>query len=505
MFLKKKKRVLEIINTIYEVIEYINNSGEVEILEDVKNAVSSVLAQIEKEEYDILETINYIKIALNNAENLLIKEKITFDDLNGLIGQISIFEQAFLLQVQVKLNVIFMPYNITMWDSLESIYLACKEDEDCVAKVVPIPYFDISQNPPVMHFDFDKYDKNIDLVNYEDFDLETEEPDIIYVHNIYDDGNTLTSVLPEFYTRNLKKYTDMLVYSPYCVPNFLKQYSDNQHSYTFDLYGANNIDRFVCAGDFVKKEGLKSNIPKEKILNLGTPKFDSLIKHINDDIKYPKEWIEKSEGKRVVLFSTSINYFVLQNDPSQNAITNFCDAICRFSEILQKFKDDDIFVIWRPHPLTRTFISKIHPHFVDWFDNICNKIKGVHNNDRENKDYENVVLDESDSYLPAFKISDAFVMDYTSIMFPYLLLNKKLISLYGPGYFNKVVDIDQYKDKLGFVRVDNVNNFNEITNFKKVDRLNLDFDFLSKFYKNIDGTAGEKIHYAVKNDVLKNR
>ncbi len=503
MFLKKKKRVLETVETICEVIEYINNSGKVEMLEDVKNAISSILEQIEKEDYDILETINYIKIALSNVGNLLAKEEITFDDLNDLIKQVSVFEQSFLIQVQVKLNVVFMPYNITMWDSLESIYLACKDDEDCVARVVPIPYFDISQDPPVRHYDFDKYDKNIDLIKYDEFNLGAEEPDIIYVHNIYDDGNTLTSVLPEFYTRNLKKYTDMLVYSPYCVPNFLKQYSSNKHSYTFDLYGANNVDRFVCAGDFVKKEGLKSNIPDEKILNLGTPKFDSLIQHINDDFDCENEWLLQANGRRIVLFSTSINYF-LTNLGSDNRITNFCDVLCKFSSILQKFKDEDIFVIWRPHPLTRNFIKKVHPHFVDWYDSLVNKINGIGLLPHNLKQYDNVVLDENSSYLPAFKASDALVLDYSSIMFPYLLLNKKLISIYSSSFFEQEIDVNEYKDKLGFVRNDEFEDINEFVNFDKKSEIQIDDKLLSNFYKNLDGSAGEKIHYAVKNDVMKN-
>ena len=41
-----------------------------------------------------------------------------------------------------RLEVVFFPYNASMWDSLASIWKAASEDEDCDAYVVPIPYFE---------------------------------------------------------------------------------------------------------------------------------------------------------------------------------------------------------------------------------------------------------------------------------------------------------------------------------------------------------------------------
>ena len=41
-----------------------------------------------------------------------------------------------------KKEVVFLPYKASMWDSLESVWMAAKEDEDYIARVMPIPYFD---------------------------------------------------------------------------------------------------------------------------------------------------------------------------------------------------------------------------------------------------------------------------------------------------------------------------------------------------------------------------
>ncbi len=505
MYLKKKKRILEIINTIYELLEYIDSSGNVELLPEIETAFNTISSYLEKEDYDIDETKSALNVCENLYRNLVNKkEDIVYEDLNKLFEQVNITEQVFLSQVQVKLNVVFMPYNITMWDSLESIYFACEADKDCDATVVPIPYFDITQDPPIMHCDFDKYDKSLKLVDYKAFDLATQEPDIIYIHNIYDDYNMVTTVLPMFYTENLKKYTDMLVYSPYCIPNFLKPYMEDNHSYTFDSYGAKNVDRFVAAGDFVVEEGKNAGIHMEKILNFGTPKFDSLIKQINVDFEYPEDWIRKSKGKRIVLFSTSLSYFVKQFEANENKVTNISNIIMKFARTIQKFKDEDVFVIWRPHPLTRTLISQNNPEFVAWYDNLCDRITGKRVSYIDQLDYEHVVLDENGSYLPAFKFSDAFLTDYTSIAFSYLMLNKKLIMTHGSGIHERAFDVNKYSEKIGFTEIDGINDFEEYINFKKNDKFELDTELLSMFYKNLDGSSGEKIHKAVKNDVLKN-
>ncbi|MCD8038169.1 MAG: hypothetical protein LUE96_03660 [Lachnospiraceae bacterium] len=44
-----------------------------------------------------------------------------------------------------KKEIVFLPYKASMWDSLESIWLAAKEDDTCETFVIPIPYCD--KNP----------------------------------------------------------------------------------------------------------------------------------------------------------------------------------------------------------------------------------------------------------------------------------------------------------------------------------------------------------------------
>ena len=70
--------------------------------------------------------------------------------------------------------------------------------------------------------------KDVPITRYEDYDLEAHRPDVIYIHNPYDDWNYVTSVHPHFYAKNLRNYTDKLIYIPYFILGEIKP--DNQEA-----------------------------------------------------------------------------------------------------------------------------------------------------------------------------------------------------------------------------------------------------------------------------------
>ena len=55
------------------------------------------------------------------------------------------------------------------------------------------------------------YPEYVPVTWYGDYDIEGRKPDMIFIHNPYDEFNYVTSVHPMFYAKELKKYTDMLV------------------------------------------------------------------------------------------------------------------------------------------------------------------------------------------------------------------------------------------------------------------------------------------------------
>ena len=138
------------------------------------------------------------------------------------------FDKAFILldklkreidEFPAKYRVLFLPYKYSMWDSLESIYEAAEKDPECESYVMPIPYYDKDghDNMIGMHDESDLYPKDLDIVSWREHTVDEINPDIIFIHNPYDDGNLVTSIHPDYYTWKLVRDDRLVVYVPYYV------------------------------------------------------------------------------------------------------------------------------------------------------------------------------------------------------------------------------------------------------------------------------------------------
>lgn len=207
--------------------------------------------------------------------------------------------------IAVRMSVVFLPYKASMWDSLESVWKAADADPDCDAYVVPIPYFD--KNPDgsfqKMHYEGDMYPDYVPVVSWEEYDLAAEHPDVIYIHNPYDEFNHVTSVHPYFYSKNLRNYTDKLVYIPYFILNEIEP--DNQASvdkmkhfcfvagtlYADQVIVQSENMRQIYINEYMKAaremglsgEYVDRKLLEKKFLGLGSPKIDKVLSARKED------------------------------------------------------------------------------------------------------------------------------------------------------------------------------------------------------------------------------
>ena len=109
-----------------------------------------------------------------------------------------------------KKEVVFLPYKASMWDSLESVWQAAEEDGQCDAYVIPIPYYDKNPDGSLgeMHYEGEEYPEYVPIVSWKEYDISEHYPDVIYIHNPYDNWNYVTTVHPDFYASKLCQYTD---------------------------------------------------------------------------------------------------------------------------------------------------------------------------------------------------------------------------------------------------------------------------------------------------------
>jgi hypothetical protein len=208
------EKYIELLPQICEAIRtsLTSNHAEAErLLEEFRQGMALVKGLILEEEgmnCPTLDLLEQYEAALPEGD------AVVWDALKRSMAQ----------DIKAKKEVVFLPYKASMWDSLESVWKAADEDPECDAYVIPIPYYD--KNPDgsfkEMHYEGDLYPDYVPVTNWQEYDLQKHHPDVVFIHNPYDDGNHVTSVHPFFYSKNLKQFTDKLVYIPYFVaPNIL--------------------------------------------------------------------------------------------------------------------------------------------------------------------------------------------------------------------------------------------------------------------------------------------
>ncbi|WP_373265172.1 hypothetical protein [Hungatella hathewayi] len=302
-------------------------------------------------------------------------------------------------------EIVFMPYKASMWDSLESIYCAAKDDHSCKTVVMPVPYFNIGVNRTVLSYNYemDQFPPEVELADYRRYNLKQAHPDVIFIHNPYDGCNLVTQVPEEYFSSELVKYTDHLVYVPYkvCTGNVKDIYCT--------MPGVSNSWRTFVQSEKVREVYLKYNSP-EKIVAAGSPKFDKVISYERHKPDLPEEWKHRLSGKKVFLLNTHLTN-----------IMNFPESmIKKLRYLFSLFRDrGDAALLWRPHPLSIETINSMKPGILPSYLTLIEEFGKM----------ENGIYDETPDVHRAIAVSDAYLGDWSSLVAMYEVTGKPVMVL----------------------------------------------------------------------------
>lgn len=364
------------------------------------------------EEYNTL--LEIIQIYTDTVEELKISCDATKSERDAICKKMkkNLEQLQFELKKQIpqdKKELLFLPYNYAMWDSLESIWKAAVESGEFEVLVVPIPFFDKNADGSLgqMHYHGEDYPPEVQVVDWKVYQLEERRPDVVFIHNPYDEMNRVTSIHPDYYINNLKKYAGSVVYVPYFVaPNDVLP----EH---FCLTPVTvNADKIIVQSEVVQKTYIdtllqfaKENKIKwnrkyleKKVLPLGSPKYDS--KSLN--IEIPEEWksvINRPDGssKRVLFYNTTLQSVLNQGEKSLDKIQDSLD--------LFQNKKEDIALLWRPHPLMESTLKSMRPQLLLRYLMIVDKYK------KERWG----IFDDSQDFSRAVRVSDGCFGDLSSV------------------------------------------------------------------------------------------
>lgn len=434
-------------NEIKSSVEKKDISTAQSLLADCQEGAIQLGTLIETTEGEGFKTISiieeYCELIFRFHERLGQGEDVNANKVYKTLRQALLkVENSIKYDIPIRKEVVFLPYMASMWDSLESVWKAADEDELCDAYVIPIPYYD--KNPDgsfgEMHYEGTQYPKNVPITWYENYDFENRRPDMIYIHNPYDELNYVTSVPPFFYSQNLKNFTDELIYIPYFVlpeidPDDKEAVRRIEHFCTKPaviyadkvIVQSENIRRIYInvLTNWLGKKTAEELRLKEKILGSGSPKLEKVLRISKEDCTLPEEWeriIKRPDGshKPIVLYNTSVSALINNDDK----------MLLKIKDTLRIFKNNpEVALLWRPHPLAQTTLKAMRPKLFQEYESIVNQYK---------KEAWGIYDDTADMNR-AIAISDAYFGDNSSLVQLYQQTGKPIM-LQSVGVLEKAED-----------------------------------------------------------------
>lgn len=437
----QKRNILEMIHTLHQAHDEIKRNMESkqyilaqDMLIQCQECAIRIGTEIEKSEGEGFVTVSHIEeycdVLYQVHEELNGRDSVNVNKIYKTLKKYMLkIENSVKHDISVRKEIVFLPYKASMWDSLESVWQAADADQTCDAYVIPIPYYD--KNPDgsfrQMHYEGDQYPKKVPITNYKKFDFETHHPDIIYIHNPYDNINLVTSVHPFFYSDNLKKYTDKLIYIPYFVMGEVSP--DNEATVESKKHycmtpGVLNADKVIVESEDVRQIYIKALTKEmgaasrskweEKILGLGSPKFDKVINTKKEDLEIPEEWlkiIQKPDGswKKIIFYNTSIGTLLNDNEK----------MLEKMKQVFGVFKEnqDKVALLWRPHPLIQATVSSMRPQLWKAYEKIVEQYRSESWG----------IYDDSADMDRAVVLSDAYYGDRSSVVYLYQKTGKPVM------------------------------------------------------------------------------
>jgi len=383
----------------------------------------------------------------SSMDRLSLREWVT-GSLDAILRRI---EKSVQNDIKERKEVLFLPYKASLWDGLESVWKAAKEDPDCDVYVIPIPYYEKNPDRSLgkMHYEGDQFPEDVPVIDYNSYDFESRRPAAVFIQNPYDEDNYITSVHPFFYAKNLKRYTDELVYIPPFVTDEIET-SDGRSVYNMAYYvtvpGVIHADKVIVQSEKMRERYIEvltefageetRKIWEEKVLGFGSPKMDLRMSDRagqntvieNDDaaqmnaamiekckLQIPEEWekfIVGQDGhrKKVILMFTSVA--TLMHNGEQTLI-KLRDVFRIFGENAEKAA-----LLWRIDPNCQTVVKEAKPELYKEYQKLVEWYKKE----------EVGIYDDSEAPDLAVSLCDAYYGD-RSYMAQLCLREKKAVML----------------------------------------------------------------------------
>lgn len=211
--LEKANQALKVSLTVKQM----NEAGIQQLLADCQEAAITMgneLEMIYGEGTDLVHKLEEYHENLYQMTLVLKHPGKRYELFLGLTGQIRQIRDLLDTLIPDRLETVFLPYKASLWNSMELLWTASKNDEECDTYVVPIPYYDRGPDGAFTRYYYEgnEMPSYVEITHYENYDLQKRWPDTVFIQNPYDQTDPDISIDPRFYSQEIKKITDTLIY-----------------------------------------------------------------------------------------------------------------------------------------------------------------------------------------------------------------------------------------------------------------------------------------------------
>jgi len=134
-----------------------------------------------------------------------------------LLDKLYVIRTEYIKLKEQHREIIFMPVKYKDWKTMEKLYKVYIEDTRFSVKVMPIPYYHRCNDGGLgeQEWEYELFPPKLPLVDYREYDLINKHPYMYVVQNPWDEYGSGITVDFCFYSANLWKMTDNLVYIPF--------------------------------------------------------------------------------------------------------------------------------------------------------------------------------------------------------------------------------------------------------------------------------------------------
>ncbi len=413
--------------TMRSLLKKKDNDSIMNLLADSQGVINQIAGFL-SENKEVPELI-FQSLDEYNKQLFFVSQDISTATLKNVRSELNTLTAVIKRELVAEKTVMaFLPYNGSMSDSLESIWLAAHKDPNCQVHLIPIPFYarDTKGNFAKLQDHRDFYlGGQVPVDDWKKVNLEALHPDAIFIHNPYDGNNYVTSVHPNFYSDKLKKYTDCLVYVPYFI-----SFQNTKDNFVL-VPGVVNADLVFLETEVLKKEYeaiAAKHIPrdqwKNKFFSYGSTKLDKVIHSKPEDFTLPEDWDRKitapdGSKKKIVLYVTTVGAI----------LTNGEKHLKKMQAVFRYFKKrDDVVFWWRPHPLEMETYQSMRPQLLQDYQQTV----------QQYQDDGFGILDESMDLHRAVCYSDLYYGDVSSVLNLFVATEKLMV--------RQILDVVEYRD-----------------------------------------------------------